>query len=396
MRSLKVDLYGVDIGTLFEADNRYGMTFNERYVETTPPPVLSLSFLNTHGRPSAPKNTSLRLLPFFANLLPEPNSRLRQYLAAQSNVSDRDDMGLLNALGSDLPGAVTLVPDMWEPEQHRDQTRSDLRPLRFSLGGVQMKFSVCRDGNDFVLPQDGKGGTYILKLPDAGKPDLPQNEAAMMEFAGRCGIAVPNVQLIEASSVRGLPTPFADFKGPAYVIERFDRSPAGRIHIEDFAQITRVNPEDKYERTSFDNVMRVCSILGEHAVAEFVRRLVFTIAIANADMHLKNWSVRYEDRYRATLAPAYDYVCTAAYAGYDDALALPFAGVLQWNAVTLETFLRAARAARVHPHLVKVAVSDIKDRIENAWPDIRRDIPADIRKVVERQLSLPLFKAGAR
>ena len=74
-------------------------------------------------------------------------------------------------------------------------------------------------------------------------------------------------------------------------MERFDRSQGGPIHIEDFAQIMRVHPEDKYERTSFDNLMRVCwAVMGEDALAEFVRRLVFTIAIGNADMHLKNSS----------------------------------------------------------------------------------------------------------
>jgi len=309
------------------------------------------------------------MVPFFANLLPEPNSRLRHYLAAQADVDEHDDMALLDAFSNDLPGAVTLSRGEWEvPERFRRTARQPRRALRFSLGGVQMKFSVQREGDGFVLPPDGTGGTHILKLPDADKPDLPENEAAMMRFAARCGIDVPDVQLIAAKSVAGLPDVFANFEGTAYVIERFDRSPRGAIHIEDFAQVLRSNPEQKYEHTSFDNLMRLCSLIGEESLGEFVRRLVFTIAIANSDTHLKNWSFRYPDRYRAVLSPAYDYVCTAAYRGFDDSLAFPLAGAARWAAITPDSFIRAARNARVAQPVVRSAVTEMLARIAAVWP----------------------------
>ena len=388
-------MYGTPIGTLYESGDRFGMTFDQDYIAASPPPVLSLAFLNTRGRPRAPTNTSVRIIPFFANLLPEPNSRLRHYLAAQSDVDERDNMALLDAFGGDLPGAVTMTRGEWDvPRRFQRTSARSRRALRFSLGGVQMKFSVRRVGESFILPADGVGGTHILKLPEPGKPDLAENEAAMMRFAAQCGIEVPAVQLVSAKSVQGLPDDFSNFRGSAYVIERFDRSPHGPIHAEDFAQILETNPEDKYERTSFDNLMHLCAIVGDDDLAEFVRRLVFTIAIANADAHLKNWSMRYIDPYRAALSPAYDYVCTGAYPGYDDFLALPLADTVRWEGITRETFFRAARNARVAQHVVRSALSDMLARITEAWPLLRDDTGSHVRTIVERQLRMPLFKAA--
>jgi serine/threonine-protein kinase HipA len=268
--------------------------------------------------------------------------------------------------------------------------------LRFSLAGVQMKFSVKKEGDVFELSPDGAGGTHILKLPEAGKPELPENEAAMMRFAAECGIETPSLRLVRREAVRGLPERFADFDGYAYVIQRFDRASDGRrVHVEDFAQILSVHPDDKYERTSFDNLMRICwNVMGDAALAELVRRLVFSIAIANADMHLKNWSVRYANPRVPALAPAYDYVCTAAFAGYDDFLALPLAKTRHWEAVDVHAFLRAARNARVPPRIVQQAVEDTIVRIRDVWPRVRDATPESAKRIVERQLASRLFTAA--
>lgn len=385
------------IGTLFEMNDRYGFAFDEKYRRERPAPILSLSLLNRARQPRAPGTTHMRIPPFFANLLPEPNSRLRTYLAAQNRVDPRDDLGLLRVLGVDLPGAVTLESsDSWEEESPttRPYVTPTRRVLRFSLAGVQMKFSVRKDGTRYVVPTDGIGGTHILKLPDPAKPDLPENEAAMMRFAAACGIETPPIELVPLDAVDGVPDPFGALRGNAYIIERFDRYEGRRIHIEDFAQIFRVYPDEKYERKSFDEMLGLCyRILGEAAAADFVRRLVFSIAVANADMHLKNWSVRYATPAVPMLAPAYDYVCTAAYSGYDDFLALPLANVRHWAAIRDDTFSAAARNARIHRSLVLAAAHDMRDRIADAWPKTRKHVPTMVHRVIERQLATPFFRA---
>jgi hypothetical protein len=81
-------------------------------------------------------------------------------------------------------------------------------------------------------------------------------------------------------------------------VERFDRGAHGeRIHMEDFAQVFGLFPESKYDKRSYANIAAVLwAESGDAAAYEFVRRLVFSIMIGNADMHLKNWSILYPDK----------------------------------------------------------------------------------------------------
>ena len=110
VRVLDVLLHGTPIGTLTHVPgDRTLFAFAEDYVANAHRSVLGLSFkdrlgeLITEFRP-----TQTRLLPFFSNLLPE--GRMRTYLASRAGVSEVREFFLLWALGSDLPGAVTVVP----------------------------------------------------------------------------------------------------------------------------------------------------------------------------------------------------------------------------------------------------------------------------------------------
>jgi hypothetical protein len=96
--------------------------------------------------------------------------------------------------------------------------------------------------------------------------------------------------------------------------------------MEDFAQVFGQYPNDKDKSRSYANIAAVLWVeAGEEAVAEFVRRLVFSVVIGNADMHLKNWSLLYPDRRRPVLSPGYDFVATLPYIP-NDTLALSFGG----------------------------------------------------------------------
>ena len=81
-------------------------------------------------------------------------------------------------------------------------------------------------------------------------------------------------------------------------MQRFDRNPCGEsVHIEDFAQLFGLFPDDKYGQRSYANIAAVLwAKTGEAGTYEFLRRLVFSVLIGNGDMHLKNWSLIYQDR----------------------------------------------------------------------------------------------------
>ena len=73
-------------------------------------------------------------------------------------------------------------------------------------------------------------------------------------------------------------------------------------------------PDDKYKNFSYANMAGdLARIVGLEAVREFVRRIVFSAAVGNADMHLKNWTLLYPDARTPKLSPAYDLVSTIAY-----------------------------------------------------------------------------------
>jgi len=132
----------------------------------------------------------------------------------------------------------------------------------------------------------------------------------MLELARRAGIVVPDKRLVEVSEIKGLPEEARAPGSKALAVERFDRAAgAAPVHMEDFAQVFGQCPHDKYHFRSYANIASVLwAEADEDDVAEFVRRLVFSVVIGNGDMHLKNWSLLYPDQRKPVLSPGYDFV----------------------------------------------------------------------------------------
>jgi serine/threonine-protein kinase HipA len=132
----------------------------------------------------------------------------------------------------------------------------------------------------------------------------------------------PATRFVNIHDIHNLPSGLENLKGEqADAVERFDRLSDGTlVHTEDFAQIFGVYPDDKYSRASMRNLAGVIAAESNEAdIAGFIRRLTFSMLIGNADMHLKNWSMIYPDRYHAALAPAYDIVSTISNISVDNA-----------------------------------------------------------------------------
>jgi len=311
---LDVELYGEKIGTLtLLPGDRTLFAFDEGYIANPERPTLSLSFKDVHGRlitGFSPVQT--RVPPFFANLLPE--GAMRDYLARRAGVNEKREFFLLWALGRDLPGALSIKPaeDNMLPlpgdeGSAKDRQERQKSMLRFSLAGVQLKFSALLEaGGGLTIPAQGVGGAWIVKLPSATYEAVPENEFAMMSIAQMMGMDVPEIMLVELADIARLPGNISShIKGKALAVRRFDRLDNGRrVHIEDFAQLFGVYPDDKYKKASYRNIAQVLwTETGEKGVAEFIRRLVFSTLTGNADMHLKNWSLIYRDKRPMTCSP---------------------------------------------------------------------------------------------
>ena len=392
---LEVLLYGEPIGTLtLVPGDRSLFAFDEDYISNEERPVLSLGFKDSFGqlmtefRPYGP-----RIMPFFSNLLPE--GRMRDYLADRAGVNPEREFFLLWALGSDLPGAITVRPFVGGElpyvagDEAANESGADRRArvLRFSLAGVQLKFSAIIEGRGgLTIPARGMGGSWIVKLPSREFEGVPENEYSMMTLAHLVGINVPAIDLVDVSSIRNLPPDVATLGGQAFAIERFDRLDDGSpVHIEDFAQIFRIYPRNKYGKASYVNIGQVIAAEGsDRDIAEYVRRLTFNALIGNADMHLKNWSMRYPDRRNAQLAPAYDFVATIAYIK-DENAALKFSRTRRFDQFSYDELAHLADRAMFPRGLVLETAKETVELFHQYWNSEKTNLPldADAIKAVE-------------
>jgi serine/threonine-protein kinase HipA len=261
---------------------------------------------------------------------------------------------------------------------------------RFSLAGVQLKFSAVMEASGgLTIPAGGMGGSWIVKLPSARFPSVPENEFAMLELARRAGIAVPDNRLVEMSGIKGLPEEARALGAKALAVQRFDRVAGGAaVHMEDFAQVFGQYPNDKYHFRSYANIAAVLwAEIGEDAVLEFVRRVVFSVVIGNADMHLKNWSLLYPDQHKPVLSPGYDFVATLPYIP-NDKLALSFGGSRSLSEVTPEQMRRFADTARIPASpLWRIAV-ETAERAAASWTKLEHAdlLPRTLRSSIHKQI----------
>jgi serine/threonine-protein kinase HipA len=376
---LEVLLYGEPVGTLtLVPSDRTLFAFNQGYIDNAARPTLSLSFKDALGgliKDLPPTQT--RVPPFFANMLPEGS--MRDYLAARAGVNPKREFFLLWVLGKDLPGAMTIRPadgESWPPDAADDEEEREekhRKALRFSLAGVQLKFSAVMEATGgLTIPAQGVGGAWIVKLPSLKFESVPENEYAMMKIAAAMGMDVPEVKLLAVDQIGGMPEGIGELKGSALAVKRFDRSDAGPVHIEDFAQVFGVYPEDKYKKASYRNIAEVLAAeSGEQDIAEFVRRLVFNVLIGNADMHLKNWSLIYPDRRSARLAPAYDFVSTVPYIA-DNKAALTLGRSKRMDEFSRDELAYLAGKARLAEKLVLDTARETVARFHEVWAAEKR------------------------
>lgn len=337
------------------------------YRDLYPRPVLGQQFEDDLTRIHA---STVRLPPYFANLLPE--GPLRQLIARQASVHEMREFYLLGYLGKDLIGAVRALPrsplqDVESSASSKTQDKGT--SLRFSLAGVQLKFSMLRDRDRLTLPAGDRYGDWIVKLPDRRFERVPENEFSMLEWCEAAGLETPEHKLIDTALLHGLPADVIPAPGRALAIKRFDRpTPGVRIHQEDFAQVFGLYPEQKYAHYNYESIGKV--ILHTAGPAEFdkyVKRLLFVILSGNADAHHKNWSLQYPGPFSVKLTPVYDQVATLLYPEVDRQMALNLARSKDFGSVRMRSFTRMAEKLKLDSAHLQRVVRHSVECILDAW-----------------------------
>lgn len=388
---LKLSLHKQLVGYLASYSNvRNVFTFNEDFKNNQHRPTLSLI---TH--PAFPKAEKVmseqwvkrhRLHPVFSNLLPE--GVMRDLLTQELKIHRDDEFKMLAYLGDDLPGALVAepidkndIPEYAIKYQERDDlvTLKNIKPLnKFSLAGVQVKFSMQHKDGRYNLSKTGELGDWIIKTPSTQHAFVPLNEYSTMRLAAMVGIDIPEIKLVKLNALDDLPKINLPNEQYAYAIKRFDRDNDLRIHMEDFAQVLVKYPNDKYQTASYEQIGKLLYAYSGDGIADaqqFARRLLVNILLANGDAHLKNWSLLYQDNVTPRLSPAYDIVYTQAYIDGEQAFAMNLAKNKNWYKANFNHFEKWAEKSNIPWRIIKPHLDDTLEKARVFWPSALRELP---------------------
>jgi serine/threonine-protein kinase HipA len=238
----------------------------------------------------------------------------------------------------------------------------------------------------------GAVGDWIVKFPDRSLAHVPVIEHATMTLARHAGIDVPPIRLVHRDELPDTPPDlWPGTEDLAFAIERFDRgADRARIHIEDFAQVRDLYPEKKYSGSFATLARLVHRGHDDRALLEFTRRLAFCVLVENSDAHLKNWSLRYADPRRPTLAPAYDLVSVAPFQGFGGETALRFGRTKRADQVRYASFDRLAEHVGT-PQLDLAAEARVSvAAATKEWPGVAEELlgeHADIRSAMHDMIN---------
>lgn len=399
---LQLSIHGVLIGYLARFRNgRNVLSIADTFKHNPDRPTFSLithpAFPNSAKLMAAPWARNQRLHPVLSNLLPE--GQLRELIAQGLKVHVDNEFHILSYLGEDLPGAIEATP--MEPEDvpvlllesvlskhgkakavkfDKDAFYTKGRENKFSLAGVQMKFSMKEKDGRYNLSKGNVLGDWIIKTPSTKHKFLPQNEYTAMSLAGLVGVDIPEIKLVELDKLDNLPQINLPDEKQAFAIKRFDRGDDLRIHMEDFAQVLVKYPHEKYTSANYENIGKVVYDFSGDGLADaqqLARRLLVNILLANGDAHLKNWSFLYPDKITPRLSPAYDIVTTNVYIENETQYALNLGRTKEWYTVTMEHFQSWAGKSGIPWRAIKPHLGDTMSKARELWPEALKALPMD-------------------
>ena len=384
MNNLIVYLNAERVGTLEQDDSGLmQFSYNQAWLEKPGAMPLSRSLPLQSDMFSGKKAR-----PFFAGILPEEGPRKK--VAEILGISDINDFAMLERIGGECAGAVSLFPEGVAPTdpknaRNRELTEPELRQLiaelpnrplmvgtdglRLSLAGAQDKVPVIVRDNRLSLPLDGTPSTHILKPEPDRFPGLAANEIFCMTLAQAVGLNVPNTEyrLIGKKS--------------CILVQRYDRTTDDggstiRLHQEDFCQALGFPPERKYQAEGGPMLSDCISLLRDWSTApvldipSFINGLIFNVLIGNADAHGKNYSLLYSGGERR-LSPYYDLVSTLAWPSLSKNLAMKIGGCESVNAFTMGDWKRMAKKAGLGWPMIRERMAQICHRVLNELGEVQ-------------------------
>lgn len=283
-------------------------------------------------------------------LLPD-NARALEAMAKEAGTSPNSAFGILKHHGSDVAGALQLLPPDIEPTDRNKTSIEDVaerlsdtrmetlvkhamlryntselsasaaaNAFKFSIAGAQPKLALTADRQGkFLPPSKNYPTTHIIKPNDARSEyyvsDIDAVEVICLNAANKLGIT--------ASKARVWTSPSENVQ--AIITERYDRrlqsdGTIKRLHQEDFCQALSVMPSKKYQhRDGGPGIGEMANLIKSKVpidqrseiVSALFRSLVFNVGILGTDAHAKNYSLLLDET--ISLAPLYDSISAGSH-----------------------------------------------------------------------------------
>lgn len=389
-RTLNVFLYGQKIGKLSEDSIGY-LAF--QYANDAKWPI-------SVRMPIRPKKYDRRYAePFFDNLTPEGDAL--KLIADKFHISDQNTFSVLDKIGGDCAGAISLYPDDMPGQDEELAEISDEKlvkiiqelpqnPLltgvegapRLSLAGAQSKFAVVKGTDDkYYRSTNTHPTTHIIKIVNQRFPELLNNELFCMKLAAKT-----------LSGTGAVPVALRVTGGHKYLeIERYDRrvvadAQVERVHQEDFCQVLGYLERSKYQKDRGPSIRDMYNAILEYSSApatdayRFVELVMFNYLIGNTDAHAKNFSILHEDYGKnIMLAPAYDLISVEAYPEtiVDHETAMVINGKAKYDAITKKDWLALYEQLGLNPARVLQTLRDRLSGVLGAAKTLRDELNAD-------------------
>lgn len=391
-----LDVYLRDrlVGKLFSEQGTLSFVYDAAYLQSPDAVKISVSLpLGTEEFSHSP------VAAFFSGLLPDEAVRVR--LAKYLGLSDKNIFGLLEAIGGDCAGAISVYPEgkeiassvsptykvLSDDEADEILLSLDKRPLlvgeddvRISGAGAQDKLMIAFVDGKIAIPTGQTPSTHIIKPPIKGHPDSVHNEFFCMRLAAAVGLPVPKADIYWLKDK------------PYYLVERYDRRKNAdgvftRLHQEDFCQALHVPPELKYENEGgpsleqcfglLDTRIKSGSMAGKNKIT-LLQGVIFNYLIGNGDAHGKNFSLLYDGE-AESLAPFYDLLSTVIYSDLHKVkMAMKIGGKYKFTDIYDRHWMKLAEAIGVRPDFMERQIVGMANDIAKASTALKDELMNDL------------------
>jgi serine/threonine-protein kinase HipA len=235
----------------------------------------------------------------------------------------------------DEPAKPIEVADLLQGDNSEEAFAELVRQHATSgVSGVLPKFLDAQEETQKEAPATGR------RLGPHQKATLLTRRHIIKGSSGRLPFAALNEYLCMQVLAKVLPSAKTEVSrdGNALVVHRFDVNGEGQPlwGMEDFCALLGLRPAQKYE-TTWERIARAVRdhVPGNRQYETFQRlaaNLLLTYALRNADCHAKNIALLYTSRADVHLSPAYDFLTTSVYAGYqNNPPGISFGGKKTWT-----------------------------------------------------------------